>query len=134
MQAPRFSPLKLGIFFGILAVGMLVTELVYKPIFTLQLTESIALPVWILVGVYAGLQLLLWHMTKRHLDLTGEELAKWGEQLEAVTPEILDLYAQHVPLREIATRIHTSHGIPPDVTLRYIIALGKHAKESGSAS
>lgn len=123
----------LGIVFGILAIAMLITELVWRPVFTLQLTEDISLPVWILVAIYSALQLYLWIATKRKFHLTEAELNKWGPKLEEVTPKILDRYEQRKSLKEIATEIEQTDGIPPDVTLRYIIALAQHARNPGAA-
>ena len=127
---PKLTPLKIGIVASTLSVTMLVTELVWEPIFTVHFTESISIPLWILAAIYGGLQLFLWNMTRKGLDLTAEELALWGVKLEEVTPRILDDYRANKKVRDIARDIEASDGIPPDVTLRYIIALAKHAKQN----
>ena len=129
MKAPKFHPKKLAIGFGILAGVMLVTELVWFPVFTVHIGDSIAIPVWVLVAIYAGLQWWVHRITSKNLHLTAEELKHWGERLEAATPKILNEYEASTSIREIAADIEKSHGIPPDVTLRYIIALANHARE-----
>lgn len=127
MKLPRFHPRKLAIGFGLLALAMLVTELVWYPIFTVRLGENIAIPVWLLLGIYAGLQYWVDRLTNKHLHLTLAELQQWGSKLEAATPKILNEYEASTSIREIAADIEKIHGIPPDVTLRYIIALARHA-------
>lgn len=131
MSTPRATPLKLGLIALGLAVAMLVTEVAWRPVFTIQLTESFALPLWVLAGIYGTLQLLIWRMTKRRLPLTVEELTAWGPKLEEVTPLILEAYQAHRPLGELAKELEGSHGLPPDITLRYIIALADHTKKQG---
>ena len=128
MKTPRFHPKKLAIGFGSLAAVMLLIEQLWFPVFTVRIGESIAIPVWVLVAIYAGLQWWVHRITSRNLHLTAEELAKWGERLEAATPKILNEYEASTSIREIAADIEKSHGIPPDVTLRYIIALANHAR------
>jgi len=129
MRVPRFHPRKLAIFFGVLAAAMLITEQVWYPVFTVHIGESISIPVWVLVAIYAGLQWWVHRLTSKHLHLTDAELQQWGPKLEEVTPKILNEY-QSSTIREIAAEIEKSHNIPPDVTLRYIIALAQHAKEN----
>lgn len=107
---------------------MLITELVWKPVFTVPVGEHFSIPVWVLVGIYAGLQYWVHRLTSRHLHLTDEELERWGAKLEEATPKILNEYDASTSIREIAGDIEKSHGIPPDVTLRYIIELGKYAR------
>ncbi len=128
MRVPRFHPRKLAIFFGVLSLAMLLTELLWYPVFTVHLGDSIAIPVWILLAIYAGLQWWVHRLTGKHLHLTAAEIQEWGPKLEAATPKILNDYESSTSIREIAADIEKSHGIPPDVTLRYIIALANHAR------
>ncbi len=128
------TPLKLGIIACALAAGMLVTELLWQPVFTVRLTSNISLPLWILAAIYGALQLYLWRMTRRGLALTVDELSTWGDKLEDATPNIVRGYQAHKPVGEIAREIESSHGIPKDVTLRYIIALGKHLRAQTDAT
>ena len=126
MKAPRFNPKKLGIAFIILAIIMFVVEQVWKPVFTLPITESVGFPVWILSAIYGALQVYIWQATQRHVPLTDAEIAGWGEKLEKATPTILERFQNHAKVGEIASAVEKSHGIPPEITIRYIIALGQH--------
>ena len=126
MKAPRFNPRKLGIAFIILAVVMFVVELAWKPVFTLPITESFGFPVWILSAIYGAFQVYIWQATQRHVPLTNAELSTWGTKLEKATPTILDMIQGHEKVGDIALAVEKQHGIPPEITIRYIIALGQH--------
>ena len=54
VKAPRFNPKKLGIAFIVLAVIMFIVEQVWKPVFTLPITESFGFPVWTKISVLWG--------------------------------------------------------------------------------
>jgi len=118
---------------GLVALAMLCVEVAGLHWFTLRLAPGCALPLWSLLAVYAALQFTLWRSDKRRLDLSEDEVARWGAQLEQVTPTILSMYGDKVPVREIATALQASHGIPPGVTLRYIIALARHVRDHHDA-
>jgi hypothetical protein len=120
-----FSPQRMGTLAGIMALVMLVFDLSGYTWFRAQLTPTFALPLWTLFAADAGLQYLLWRHARNSLELSDREVAKWGSKLELATPLILDLYAERRPVREIAKKVEASHGIPPHVTLRYIIALAR---------
>jgi hypothetical protein len=122
------TPLVLGVIAALVAATMLVAEAAGLRWFTLEIADGCTFPLWSLVAVYAALQLMLWR-NQRRVDLSQAELERWGPTLERVTPTIVSMYAEHVPVREIAASLEASHGIPPSVTLRYIIALARHARE-----
>jgi hypothetical protein len=126
VQAPRFNPKKLGLFFIVLAVVMFVVEQVWKPVFTLPITESFGFPVWVLSAIYGALQVYIWQATQKHVPLTNAEVAAWGPRLEEATPTILEMYQDDQKVGDIATSVEKKHGIPPEITIRYIIALGQH--------
>jgi len=126
VKAPRFNPKKLGIAFIVLAVIMFIVEQVWKPVFTLPITESFGFPVWILSAIYGALQVYIWQATQRHVPLTDAEINQWGGKLEEATPKILELFQEHTKVGQIALSVEESHGIPPEITIRYIIALGQH--------
>ena len=126
MKAPRFNPNKLGIAFIVLAVVMFIVEQAWKPVFTLPITESFGFPVWILSAIYGALQVYIWQATQKHVPLTETEIATWGSKLEKATPSILELVQNHTKVSDIALAIEKEQGIPPEITIRYIIALGQH--------
>ena len=120
------NPLKTGTIAAFAAAIMLVTELAWRPIFTVHITSDIVIPLWILAAIYAGLQFYVWRATRRGMQLSDKEVARWGEQLERVTPQILEQVRAGVSVKEIAATLEASEKIPDHVTLRYIIALGSY--------
>ena len=66
----------------------------------------------------------------REASVTAEEVTMWGEKLELATPLIVDLFAQKNHSRDIAAAVENKHQIPPEITLRYIIALARHLRAS----
>lgn len=122
------TPLVLGILAGLVALGMLVAEALGIRWFTFDLGGGCHFPLWTLFAVYAALQLFVWR-SQRRIHLSDAEVERWGPTLERVTPTIVSMYGERVPVREIAASLEASHGIPPGVTLRYIIALARHARE-----
>ncbi|MFT7581498.1 MAG: hypothetical protein ACI9MR_003175 [Myxococcota bacterium] len=122
-----FTPLRIGIFASTIAVGMIVAQIAGYDWFIVQI-GSFRFALWILVAIYAGLQLLIWRTQRKHLALSDKEVAKWGDKLEVATPDILEMYRERRPVADIAKALDANHGIPQDVTLRYIIALAHHAR------
>ena len=118
------NPLKLATFAGAASLVMMLVDLFYQPMFTVHLTASFALPLWGLGFVYAGLQLIVWPATRKGIELSDKEVAKWGAKLEAATPDILEQIRAQRSVKAIAVDLQSQAGIPRDVTLRYIIALG----------
>lgn len=129
------NPLLFGIIGALVAVAMLITELMGHRIFTLQLTGTCGVPLWTLFGTYAALQLIVWRYSRqRGVDLTASEIQRWGPTLEDVTPLILKMYQANTTVRDIASSLQKSHGVPPGITLRYIVALGRHLRENPPAA
>ncbi|TNF35122.1 MAG: hypothetical protein EP329_06560 [Deltaproteobacteria bacterium] len=126
------TPYRIGWIAAIAAAAMIIVELAGHDWFLIPFSDSFRFPLWILVAVYAGLQFWVWRLTQQKLTLTDDEVARWGDKLEQATPKILRMYSQHQPVKEIAAEVESSHGIPPDVTLRYIIALAKYSGPSRS--
>ena len=124
----RISPFKIGMVAAIAAVGMILAQVAGYDWFLIQL-GGIRFPLWTLVAVYAGLQFTIWKMTRDRLQLSDDEVAQWGEKLELATPTILELYGERKPVKTIAEAVAKRHGVPSDVTLRYIIALARHARQ-----
>lgn len=123
------NPLILGIIASVVAVTMIAAELAGLRWFILPVAPGCVLPLWTLFAIYAVLHFVLWRARRRDVELSDDEIARWGHHLEQVTPAILSMYARKVSVRDIATSLEASHGIPPEVTLRYIIALGRHVRD-----
>jgi hypothetical protein len=121
----NMNPFRVGFIAFAVAAAMLAIDTLWSPVFTLRISRSFEMPLWILCAVFGALQFILWYATRRRLFLSDDEVAKWGSQLEAVTPTILDQARSATPVKEIAEAVQKSHDIPVDVTLRYIIALGQ---------
>lgn len=124
------NPLLFGIIGGVVAAAMLVTEILGHRIFTLQLTSECAVPLWILFAIYSVLQLMVWRARERAMELSEKEVAAWGKKLEEATPRILAMFGEEKQsVSQIASSLQADQGIPKDVTVRYIIALGRHLRE-----
>jgi len=67
-------------------------------------------------------------MVRGRVELTEEDLSKWGERLSAGTPEMLELLGKGETPLFVARALEEGRGIPQEITLRYIIALGNHQK------
>ncbi len=129
MNFQSLNPFRWGVISLAMALVMLATDTFYRPVFVIKLTGSFSLHIWILFAVFGGLQLLLWRATRNSLTLSDAEVTQWGARLEAATPAILEQAKARTPVRDIAAAVEEAHGIPVDVTLRYIIALGHQAVE-----
>jgi len=128
------TPYRIGWIAALAAAAMILVQIAGYRWFVIRITDGFSFPLWILVAVYAGLQFWSWRLTKERLALSDDEVARWGDKLEQATPKILRLYEDGRPVGEIAREIETSHGIPQDVTLRYIIALAQFATPGAPAS
>lgn len=124
------TPYRIGWIAAIAAAVMIIVQFAGYDWFLIPFGDSFRFPLWILAAVYAGLQFWVWRLTQQKLTLTDDEVARWGDKLEQATPTILRMYSQRRPVKEIASHVEASHGIPPDVTLRYIIALAKYSGPS----
>jgi hypothetical protein len=82
-----------------------------------------------LAAMYGALMLVKDRIVKPQLHLSVEELDRYGERLSEATPELLALLEQKVTTREAAERIQKRFGIPLEVTLKYIIALGRYQEQ-----
>ena len=91
-----------------------------------------SIPVLIVAILAAGCGVLftVQHaLVQRQMALSASELSTYGPKLSEATAEILALSEQKMRAHEIAERIKVSHDVPIDVTLKYIIALGKYGDE-----
>ena len=79
-----------------------------------------------LAAIYGGLVMAQDLIIRRGTNLSQGELKTWGQHLSNATPDILELSELGNPPGDIAERIHDAHGLPPEVTLKYIIALGRY--------
>lgn len=68
-------------------------------------------------------------MVRKRVEFTAEELERWGERLSAGTPEILQMLEEGATLHEVGRAMERDRGLPPEMTLRYIVALGGYQKE-----
>ena len=120
----NMNPFRIGVIALGVAAAMYTIDLMWRPVFTLRVSQSFELPLWILCSVFGVLQLFLWNVTRSRLTLSDDEVSRWGAKLESATATILEQAKAARPVREIAEEMKATHGIPEDITLRYIIALG----------
>jgi len=85
-----------------------------------------------LVG-YSIANLLRLTLVGKRLDLSPQELERWGPTLEEATPELLDAIARKEPMAKVAATLERERGLPPEVTLKYVIALGRYQEEERAA-
>lgn len=83
----------------------------------------------ILAFIYGVLQLVRARVVGKHILLSAEDLNQWGEKLSEATQDILQLHAQGTAVKDIALSMETRHGLPPEVTFKYIIALGTYQSQ-----
>lgn len=126
------SPLILGLVTGVLALFMVVLETLGWKQFSIQLTGSCALQLWVLLAIYSALQLFVWSDRRRSERLTNEELETYGQTLSDVTPLIIEKLHQKANPKHIIAELETSHGLPQRVTANYMLALARHIRENGS--
>ena len=67
-------------------------------------------------------------MVRGRVEFTPEELEKWGERLSAGTPRILKMLEEGETPKAVAVAMEQDRGIPQEICLRFIIALGQHSK------
>ncbi len=93
--------------------------------------SAIKVALAVLAAIYGVLHLLKHRLLQRGLELSAQEIAVYESQLIEATPLIVELINAHVPVRDIARQVEERFGLPQDVTLRYIIALGRYHPETG---
>jgi hypothetical protein len=133
VQTPIFNPKKIGVAALVISCGMFVTEMAWRPIFSLDI-GGFLFPVYILLLIYGGLQLYVWRSTVEQLPLTDDEVKRWGDKLEKATPLIVDQLNEQRAVKEIAIEVKEKYGIPEVTTLRYIIPLVRHIRSNHAAS
>lgn len=120
----RITALQVGTISLLLAAGMGLFDLVFEPVYRFTL-GGFTIPLWVLLSVYGAIQLWAWSMTERGAVLSDEEVAKWGEVLTEITPALITDLESGTPVTDVAEKLEKEHGLPVDVTLRYVIALGQ---------
>lgn len=98
------------------------------PYFTLFL-GPIIFPLGILVVIFGALNLLNYHVLYRQSMFTEEEAAQYSAVLEKAVPMIIDGIQAGVPVEDIAGKVENGFGIPPLITMKYILALGRIKKK-----
>ncbi|MBL6975717.1 MAG: hypothetical protein ISR64_08305 [Deltaproteobacteria bacterium] len=115
----------LGLLSVAIGVGLFVFDQVHgRDWFTFRIGDiglSAGL-LWMLVG---ALNMVVHYQTQKQLKLSDEELRLYGDKLESIAPDIINLVGRRVKAGEIADRMEREHGIPRFVILKYIIALGE---------
>ena len=120
----RITALQVGTISLLLAAGMGTFDLMFQPVFRFTL-GGFTVPLWILLCVYGAIQLWAWSMTERGAVLSEEEVEKWGEVLTEITPSLIAAIEKGTSISEVAKKLESERGLPVDVTLRYVIALGQ---------
>ena len=109
-----------------IGVAMIVFDLTVKPIFSIPITASFKFPIAALAMLYGVLSLISARMVATHASLDSEEIKKWGQDLEAVTPQIIELSEAGKSTEEIVELLETSTRIPPDILIKYLYAMRQY--------
>ena len=120
----NFTSLQVGTVALLLAAATGLYDSFFTPIFRFTLA-GFTVPIWSLLGLYALLQLWSWRATERGAVLSDAEVSQWGAALTDVTPLLMEALEAGRPVSEVAQELEQEHGLPIDVTLRYVIALGQ---------
>lgn len=120
----RITALQVGRISLLLAAGMGLFDLAVQPFFRFSL-GGFTIPLWVLLTIYGAIQLWTWSLTERGAVLSEEEIAQWGDTLTEITPALIEALENGKPVSEVAKKLKAQHGLPVDVTLRYVIALGQ---------
>jgi len=83
-----------------------------------------------LIGLYGALVLVTVAWTRAGLELSKREWARWAPVLEPRRDEILDRLRAGEGARAVAVALREADGVPEDVTLRYIIRVGREVDQS----
>jgi hypothetical protein len=93
-------------------------------------TDSLAVFIVAILAGGCGVLFAVQHaLVQRQMALSSTEISTYGAELSEATAEILALSEKKMRAHEIAERIKTTYGVPIDITLKYIIALGKYGDD-----
>jgi len=120
----NFTSLQVGTVALLVGAAMGLYDSFFTPIFRFSMAGW-TIPLWSLLALYSGLQLWSWRATEKGATLSDEEVAQWGETLTDITPKLMEALEAGQPVAEVAQELQSDHGLPVDVTLRYVIALGQ---------
>jgi len=109
-----------------IGVAMIVFDLTVKPIFSIKLTSSFQFPIAVLALLYGVLSLIGARMAASQASLSSEELRKWGDHLEAITPEIITLSEEGNTSEEIVSTLEKTTPIPADILIKYLYGLKQY--------
>jgi len=127
----KLNPLRISYICGSIALLMGLTDYLFMPIFRVEVGDWFVLPLWIPFAIYSGLQYFIWAQIQDGLTLEDAELEQWGGALAEQTPGIKDALEEGQPVAKIAAELEERAGIPAHVTLRYVVALGRHLNPDG---
>ena len=121
--------LYLGILWTVLGVGSMVFDFVHDPPYFTVFFGPIVFPLGILLIMFGGLNLLNYHILYRQSLFTEEEAAQYVGALDHAMPDIIDGIQSGKAVEDIAKQVEHDYGIPPLITLKYILALGRIQKK-----
>lgn len=84
--------------------------------------------------VYCGLLIYQAVMTGRAAAFSDRELHDWGETLTDVTPLIVDRLTSGAKAQAVCDELEKSKGIPPLITMKYIVALANYLAASAGSN
>lgn len=107
----------------------MIFDYLHDPAYFTLFLGPIVFPVGVLVVIFGGLNLLNYHILYDQSLFTEEEAAKYSGMLEQAVPAIVDGIQVGTPVEDIANRVEQDYGIPPLITMKYILTLGRIQKK-----
>ena len=109
-----------------IGVAMIVFDLAVKPIFSIKLTGTFKFPIAVLALLYGVLSLIVARMAASQASLNSDEIKKWGEHLEVITPEIIEMSEEGSTSEEIVSALEKTTPIPADILIKYLYGLKQY--------
>ena len=120
--------LYLGIFWTLLGSGAVLFDVLHDPPYFSLLIGPLKFPIGILIIVFGVLHLLYYYLLYQETLFTQDE-EQYAQQLEAAVPTIIDRIKEGKHVDEITQEVEEKFGIPPLITVKYILNLGRLMKK-----
>jgi hypothetical protein len=113
-----------------IGVVMIVFDLMFKPMFSIPITENFSFPIAALAILYGLLAIVSARAAEGFAVLTEEEIQAWGDKLEEATPQIILLSEEQWSSEAIAEEMERRTRIPHVVLVKYMYAMRSYLKDA----
>ncbi len=121
--------LHLGILWTVLGVAAQVFDFVHTPAFFTLYIGPVPIPIGLLLIIYGILHLIYYYLLYKETLFTRQEEQEYGEALEKAMPTIIDGIKAGRHVDDISREVEEQYGIPPLITLKFILNLGRLMKK-----